>query len=80
MNAKNILSWALSLTVWTAGAIILWRVWIYQKTLPDPLGSYIEFTVMFITTFYIFVLILIKQWMNGLLSIHKEFESAFTES
>ncbi|MCE5335056.1 MAG: hypothetical protein LLG06_10780 [Desulfobacteraceae bacterium] len=80
MNARNLLSWCLSLALWTIGAILLWKAWIYQKALPDPLGSYIEFGIMFVSTFYILVLVVIKTLINNLLNIGKDFESAFTET
>ncbi len=49
---REFLVWSAALVFWGFGALILSRIWNYQKSLPDPLGSYIEFTVMFLATFY----------------------------
>ncbi|HYA43775.1 MAG TPA: hypothetical protein VEF34_20935 [Syntrophobacteraceae bacterium] len=49
---------------WACGAFILWRIWNFQKSLPDPLGSYIEFAVMFLTTFYVLALFPMKRWAD----------------
>jgi len=48
------------------------KIWIYQKSLPDPLGSYIEFSIMFLVTFHVLALVPIKRcvdwflWRSGL--------------
>jgi len=42
------------------GALLLLKIWIYQKSLPDPLGSCIEFAVIFLVTFYVLALFPIK--------------------
>ena len=53
---------------WGLGALFLLRIWHYQKSLPDPLGAYIQFTVMFLATFYVLALLPIKHYINRLLS------------
>ena len=53
---------------WVSGALLLWRIWNYQKSLPDPIGSYIEFTVMFLVTFYVLALFPIKSCVDWLLN------------
>ena len=49
---------------WGLGALTLWRIWNYQKSLPDPLGSYVEFTLMFLATFYALALLPINRWVS----------------
>jgi hypothetical protein len=44
------------------------QIWIYQKSLSDPLGSYIEFLIMFVVTFYFLVLFPIKHCVDWFLS------------
>lgn len=65
-RARVSFSWIVSCVLWSAGVFLLWKAWKYQKTLPDPVGSFIEFTVMFVATFYIFMLIPIKCRMDDL--------------
>ncbi len=57
---RNILGWMITMTIWTFGAVILWVIWQYQKTMADPAASFIEFTIMFVSTFYILALVPIK--------------------
>jgi hypothetical protein len=33
------------LALWAQGAFVLRQLWNFQKSLPDPLGSYIEFSM-----------------------------------
>ena len=49
------------------GAFLLLKIWNYQKSLPDPLGSYIEFPIMFLVTFYVLVLFPIKHCVDWFL-------------
>ena len=56
----NSVSWGIALGVWMSGAILLWEIWLFQKTLCDPLSSYIEFSLMFVATFYILALVPLK--------------------
>ncbi len=63
-NMRNSLSWGFALVIWFFGALLLWKTWKFQKTVPDPLGSYIEFTVMFVATFYILILIPLKYYSD----------------
>jgi hypothetical protein len=63
------LGWCAFSIFWGLGAFLLWRLWNYQKSLPDPLGSYIEFTVMFLATFYVLALFPIKHWVNRFCSL-----------
>lgn len=53
-----------ALIFWGVGAILLRQIWNYQKSLPDPLGAYIEFIIMFLATFYILALFPIKRCVN----------------
>ncbi|MGO9311712.1 MAG: hypothetical protein ACLQDI_03135 [Syntrophobacteraceae bacterium] len=46
--------------LWGLGAFLLLKIWIYQESLPDPLGSCIEFAVMFPVAFYVLALFPIK--------------------
>jgi len=66
---RELLGWCAVFIFWGLGALILWRIWNYQKSLPDPLGSYIEFTVMFLATFYALALFPIKRWVNRFSSL-----------
>ncbi len=61
--------WCVVFIFWGWGALLLWRIWDYQKSLPDPLGSYIEFTVMFLVTFYVLALFPIKYLVEGFFSL-----------
>ena len=63
------LGWCVVFIFWGLGAVLLWRIWEYQKSLPDPLGSYIEFTVMFFVTFYVLALFPIKHWVDRFFSL-----------
>jgi hypothetical protein len=64
MKTRCFLCWCAACVFWGSGAFILWRIWNFQKLLPDPLGSYIEFTIMFLATFYVLALLPIKRWAN----------------
>ena len=59
--------WGVVFVFWVLGAFLLLKIWNYQKSLLDPLGSYIEFSVMFVVTFYILVLFPIKHCVNWFL-------------
>jgi hypothetical protein len=59
--------WCVVFVFWVLGAFLLLKIWNYQKSLLDPLGSYIEFSVMFAVTFYILVLFPIKHCVNWFL-------------
>ena len=63
------LSWCAVFIFWGLGALLLRQIWDYQKSLPDPLGSYIEFTVMFFVTFYVLALFPIKHWVDRFFSL-----------
>lgn len=63
------LGWCVIFILWGLGALFLWQIWEYQKSLPDPLASYIEFTAMFLITFYVLVLFLIKYWVDRFFSL-----------
>jgi len=60
--------WCAVFVFWILGAFLLLKIWDYQKALPDPLGSYIEFSVMFVVTFYVLVLFPIKHCVDWFLS------------
>ena len=68
-NRRELLDWCAVFVFWGLGALILWRIWNYQKSLPDPLGSYIEFTIMFLATFYAMALLPIKHWVGRFFSL-----------
>lgn len=76
----SVLKWTIALALWAFGAFLLWEIWQYQKTLADPLGSYVEFAVMFITTFYGFALIPIKISINNLFGESRDLSTALLES
>ena len=54
---KNPVCWLTVFTLWVMGAVLLLKIWNYQKALPDPLGSYIELSVKFLVTFYLLALL-----------------------
>ncbi len=58
------LGWCAVFTFWVFGALLLRQIWNYQKSLPDPLGSYIEFAIMFFVTFYVLALFPIKSCVD----------------
>jgi hypothetical protein len=57
---KKPVGWFSVFVFWFLGALLLLKIWNYQKSLPDPLGSYVEFSVMFLVTFYVLALSPIK--------------------
>ncbi len=59
--------WCAVFVFWVLGAFLLLKIWNYQKSLLDPLGSYIEFSVMFVVTFYVLVLFPIKHCVDRIL-------------
>lgn len=59
--------WCAVFAFWAFGALLFRQIWIYQKSLPDPLGSYIEFAIMFLVTFYVLALFPIKHCVDWLL-------------
>jgi hypothetical protein len=59
--------WCTVFSFWLLGAVFLREIWNYQKSLPDPLGSYIEFTIMFLVTFYVLALFPIKHCVDWFL-------------
>jgi len=59
--------WCTVFVFWVMGAFLLLKIWNYQKSLPDPLASYIEFSVMFVVTFYVLVLFPIKHCVDWFL-------------
>jgi len=59
--------WCAVFAFWAFGALLFRQIWIYQKSLPDPLGSYIEFSIMFLVTFYVFALLPIKHCLDWFL-------------
>ncbi len=63
-SLKCILIWSFTWALWALGALFLWKMWQFQKSLPDPIGSYVEFMLMFVMTFYVLVLIPIKWAIN----------------
>lgn len=67
LRMRNTCSWCLTLFFWVSGALLLQQIWNYQKTLSDPLGSYIEFATMFFVTFYVLALFPIKHYVDWLL-------------
>ncbi len=56
--------WCVVFALWVPGAFLLLKIWNYQKSLPDPLGSYIEFSIMFLATFYVLGLFPIKRCVD----------------
>jgi hypothetical protein len=60
--------WCAIFALWGLGALLLLEIWNYQKSLSDPLGSYIEFTIMFLVTFYFLALFPIKRCVDWLVS------------
>ena len=67
-KTKKIMGWCAVIIFWVSGAVLLWRIWNYQKSLPDPIGSYIEFSVMFLVTFYVLALFPIKSCVDWFLN------------
>ena len=64
---RRYLEWSVIFTLWVSGAVLLWELWKYQRTLPDPIGSCIEFAVMFAATFYVLILFPIKHCVGWFL-------------
>jgi hypothetical protein len=58
------IGWCTVFVFWILGALLLLKIWNYQKSLPDPIGSYIEFTIMFLVTFYVLALLPIKHCVD----------------
>ncbi|MGO9373373.1 MAG: hypothetical protein ACLQBD_14865 [Syntrophobacteraceae bacterium] len=67
-KTKKTMGWCAVIVFWVSGAVLLWRIWNYQKSLPDPIGSYIEFSVMFLVTFYVLALFPIKSCVDWFLN------------
>lgn len=65
-NKKELCCRCTALVLWGLGALILQEIWKYQKSLSDPLGAYIQFTVMFLATFYVLAFLPIKQCLDRL--------------
>lgn len=61
---RALIGWCVAFALWVLGALLLLKIWNYQKSLSDPLGSYIEFSIMFLTTFYILALVAIKHCLD----------------
>ncbi len=60
--------WCAVFAFWILGAFALLKMWKFATSLPDPLGSYIEVTVMFLSTLYVLALFPIKHcvdWIFG---------------
>jgi len=66
-EALKSIRWCAVFALWALGAFILRQLWNFQKSLPDPFGSYIEFTIMFLATFYFLILFPIKHCIDWLL-------------
>ena len=64
MKIRRPLYWCAAFGLWVSGAFVLTKMWSYQKLLPDPLGSYIEFTLMFVITFYVLAIFLIRHCLD----------------
>jgi len=64
---SKLLGWCAVFAFWVLGALLLLKIWNYQKSLSDPLGSYIEFTIKFLVTFYILALFPIKHCVDWFL-------------
>ena len=64
MKTRRLVCWCAVFAFWGSGGLILWRIWNFQKSLPDPLGSYIEFTIMFLATFYVLALFPVKRCVD----------------
>ncbi len=71
------LKWLVVWMLWSGGAFLLWEAWQYQKALDDPLGSLIEFAIMFFATCYLFAFIPIKCGVDKFLGGLKEASKAF---
>jgi len=65
---RSAISWCAVFALWALGALFLLKIWNYQKSLPDPLGSYIEFSIMFLITCYAFALLPMKHWLDWFFS------------
>jgi hypothetical protein len=64
---KKPVGWYAVFAFWVLGALLLRQISNYQKSLPDPFGSYIEFAIMFLVTFYVLALFPIKHCVDCLL-------------
>jgi hypothetical protein len=64
---RRTLGWCSVFIFWAWGAVLLWQIWNYQKSLSDPIGSYIEFAIMFLVTFYVLALFPIKSCVDWFL-------------
>lgn len=67
-NAKELFCCFSAVILWGLGAGLLLVIWRYQQALPDPLGAYIKFTLMFVATFYVLALFPIKHCLDRIFS------------
>jgi hypothetical protein len=67
--------WIVVWAIWSLGGLFLWILWNLQKSFPDPLGSYIEFALMFVFTFYPFALVPIKSAVDRIIGGYPELSS-----
>ncbi len=66
-STRNLLGWCIALAIWISGAVGLWKIWQFQKSLQDPLGSYLECALMLASTFYVLLMFPIRFCVNRLL-------------
>lgn len=77
---KRPVCWCAVFAFWVTGALVLLKIWNYQKSLPDPIGSYVEFLLMFLVTFYVLALLPIKHcvdWIMGRLELFGDANKSF---
>ena len=65
-----------TVALWSLGAMVLLKMWKYQKSLSDPLGAYVEFALMFLATIYVLALFPIKLFLDRLFSHRVPFSGA----
>ncbi len=63
-KSQSSIGWCAVFVFRVLGALLLLKIWNYQKSLPDPIGSYIEFSAMFVLTFYVLVPFPIKHCVD----------------
>ncbi|MDR3554970.1 MAG: hypothetical protein P4L55_09470 [Syntrophobacteraceae bacterium] len=66
MKKKELCCSCAALVLWGLGAVLLLGLWNYQKSLSDPLGAYIQFSLMFLATFYVLAFFPIKECLDRL--------------
>jgi hypothetical protein len=63
-KTEKSVAWCAVFVLWNFGALLLLKIWNFQKLLPDPLDPYIELSIIVLATFYILVILFIKHCVD----------------